>query len=80
MQFQSDDEPLLPKHVAVKLLQYSSVNSLYFLTVYWNICNYVRQQCTSSAVHCIQKVSGSSVGYHRLPSELVRCYDSPPPP
>ena len=33
MQFQSDDEPLLSKHVAVKLLKWSSVNSLYLLTI-----------------------------------------------
>ena len=67
MQFRSDDEPLLPKHVAVKLLQYSSVDRLYFLTLYLNICNSVIEQCTSTAVHCIQQLSGRSVGWHRMP-------------
>jgi len=49
MKFQSDDEPLLPKHVAVKLLQLISVDGLYFLTLYQHISIYVIQQCTISA-------------------------------
>jgi len=49
MQFQSDGEPLLPKHVAVKLLQLISVDGLYFLTVYRHISIYVIQQCINSA-------------------------------
>ena len=79
MQFQSEDEPLLPKHVAVKLLQYSSPDGLYLLPVYLNISNYVRQQCTSTAVHCIQKVSGSNVGCHRLQSQIYVTHPLPSP-
>jgi len=76
MQFHSDDEPLLPKLFAVKLLQHSSVNSLYLLTVYRNISNYVSQHCTSGVVHCIQKVLCLWVSCHRLPFWLC-CYRLP---
>ena len=79
MSIRSKDEPLVPEHVAVKLLQYSSAEGLYLLPVYLNIRNYVRKQCTSTAVHCIQKVSGSRVGSHRLQSQIYVTKPLPSP-